>query len=219
MTHSWRDRAERPIDTSAGETRSTSRDEAELLRRLRNGDATAFGSLVDRYHTQMIQFALTFVSSRALAEEVAQDTWLGLVRSLDRFEGRCSLQTWIYKILANRARTTGVRARRTVAVGGPELALGSKYFTEGGSWAVPPVPWTDEVDDRLSAPIVIKRIHALIEELPDSQRQVVTLRDVQGLSNSEVCEILGISEGNQRVLLHRARTWVRKQLEEEVTGW
>ena len=194
-------------------------DEGELLRRLRAGDEAAFASLVDRYHAPLIRVALTFVSSRAVAEEVVQDTWLGVLRGVDRFEGRSSLQTWLYRILVNRARTTGVREHRSLPLADTEPAVDPGRFAPDGTWASPPEHWSDEVDERLSAPALAARIRTLVEQLPVGQRQVVTLRDVEGLSSAEVCEILGISEGNQRVLLHRGRSRVRAVVEEEMQRW
>lgn len=193
-------------------------DEKELIARLRAGDEHAFADLVNRYHLSMVRVASTFVPSRAVAEEVVQDTWLGVVRGLPRFEGRSSLKTWIFRILVNRARTTGVREPRTVELDtgdGP----GDDRFTPQGAWREPPVIWTDDIEDRLAAPEMAGRVRDVVELLPESQRQVVTLRDIEGLTSSEVCDLLGISEGNQRVLLHRARTRVRAMLEDDVRKW
>ena len=194
-------------------------EEDDLLRRLRAGDEDAFATLVERHHAPMIRLALSFVRRREVAEEVVQDTWLGLLRGLDRFEGRSSLQTWLYRILVNRARSTGVREQRSVAVADPGATLEAAAFGRDGSWAAPPAPWVDDVDDRLSAPAMKSRILELIELLPSAQRQVVTLRDVQGLSSVAVCDVLDITDGNQRVLLHRARTWVRQMLADDMSGW
>jgi RNA polymerase sigma-70 factor (ECF subfamily) len=194
-------------------------EEDDLLRRLRAGDEDAFATLVERHHAPMIRLALSFVRRREVAEEVVQDTWLGLLRGLDRFEGRSSLQTWLYRILVNRARSTGVREQRNVAVADPGATLEAAAFGRDGSWAAPPAPWVDDVDDRLSAPAMKSRILELIELLPSAQRQVVTLRDVQGLSSVAVCDVLDITDGNQRVLLHRARTWVRQMLADDMSGW
>jgi RNA polymerase sigma-70 factor (ECF subfamily) len=190
-------------------------DEAALIERLRAGDGQAFAELVDRYNASMIRVASAFVPSRAVAEEVVQDTWIGVIKGIGRFEGRSSLKTWIFRILVNRARTTGAREPRSVELDTGD-GLGSDRYTAGGAWREPPAPWTDDVDDRLSAPEVAARIRQAVEQLPDSQRQVVTLRDVEGLPSSEVCAMLGISEGNQRVLLHRARTRVRAMLEQDL---
>jgi RNA polymerase sigma-70 factor (ECF subfamily) len=193
-------------------------DEDELLARLRSGDERAFADLVDRYHASMVRVASTFVPSRAVAEEVVQDTWLGVVRGLPRFEGRSSLKTWIFRILVNRARTTGSREPRSVELDTGD-GLAADRFTAQGTWREPPVVWTDDIEDRLIAPEIAVRIRQVVEELPAAQRQVVTLRDLEGLSSNEVCEMLGISEGNQRVLLHRARTRVRAMLEDDVKKW
>ena len=164
----------------------------------------------------MIRLACTFVPSVSVAEEVVQDTWLGLVRGITGFEGRSSLRTWLFHVLVNRARSTGVRERRptTAAAGGP--AVDPSRFRADGSWADPPVPWPEEVDDRLVAAQLAERIRPRIDELPEMQRQVVTLRDVEGLGAMEVCELLGLSEGNQRVLLHRGRSRLRGMLESEM---
>ena len=187
-------------------------EDAELVARLRSGDEEAFRFLVARYHTSLLRLAQTMVPSRAVAEEVVQDTWLGLVRGINRFEGRSSLRTWLFHVLVNRARSTGVHERRpaTGTTAGP--TVDPSRFGPQGNWADPPVPWPDDIDDRLVAQDLAERIRPRIDELPDMQRQVVTLRDVEGLGSPEVCELLGISEGNQRVILHRARSSVRQQL-------
>ena len=191
-------------------------DDADLVLRLRTGDEEAFRYLVERYHTSLLRLAQTMVPSRAVAEEVVQDTRLGLVRGIDRFEGRSSLRTWLFHVLVNRARSTGVRERRPTmgATAGP--SVDPSRFGPDGAWADPPVPWPEEVDDRIVAAQLAERLRPLIDELPESQRQVVTLRDVEGLSAQEVCDVLGLSEGNQRVLLHRARTRLRGMLELEM---
>jgi RNA polymerase sigma-70 factor (ECF subfamily) len=191
-------------------------EDAELVNRLRAGDEDAFRYVVERYHPSLLRLAQTMVPSRAVAEEVVQDTWLGLVRGINAFEGRSSLRTWLFHVLVNRAKSTGVRERRP-AVGitaGP--AVDRSRFAADGSWADPPVPWPDEVDDRLVASQLAHRIRPRIDELPDMQRQVVILRDVEGLDASEVCELLGLSDGNQRVLLHRGRSRLRGMLESEM---
>jgi RNA polymerase sigma-70 factor (ECF subfamily) len=190
-------------------------DDGDLIGRLRAGDGQAFAELVDRYNASMIRVASAFVPSRAVAEEVVQDTWIGVIKGSGRFEGRSSLKTWIFRILVNRARTTGAREPRSVELDTGD-GLGADRFTAGGTWREPPAPWSDDIDDRLSAPEIATRIRETVEQLPDSQRQVVTLRDIEGLSSSEVCAMLGISEGNQRVLLHRARTRVRAMLEQDL---
>lgn len=191
-------------------------DDAELLARLRAGDETAFVALVEQYHTSMVRLASTFVPNRAVAEEVVQDAWLGVLRGLDRFEGRASLRTWLFRILVNRARSTGVREHRSVPTPLDEPAVDPSRFAADGHWLEPPVPWTEEVENRLAAADTVDRIRTLVGTLPDLQRQVITLRDMEGLSAGEVCSMLEISEGNQRVLLHRARSRVRRVLAEEL---
>jgi RNA polymerase sigma-70 factor, ECF subfamily len=190
--------------------------ERELLDRLRDGDEEAFVELVDRYHTPMVRLAMTFVPSRAVAEEVAQDAWLGVLRGIERFEERAALKTWLFRILVNRARTTGARERRSVPVAEAEPAVDPARFGAGGAWASPPSPWPEDVDERLSAEQMGAKIRAAVAQLPARSRQVVLLRDIEGLASSEVCELLGISEANQRVLLHRGRERVRESLEPEL---
>jgi RNA polymerase sigma-70 factor (ECF subfamily) len=190
-------------------------DDTELLRRLRTGDEQAFVILVRRYHDAMLRLASSFVPSRAVAEEVVQDTWMGVVRGIGGFEGRSSFRTWLFRILVNRARTTGERERRSIAIGTAEPAVDQSRFDAAGGWAAPPEQWADDIDDRLRAGKLAGRIRSAIEELPARQREVVTLRDVDGLSSDEVCHVLDISDGNQRVLLHRGRSRVRQVLETE----
>jgi RNA polymerase sigma-70 factor (ECF subfamily) len=190
-------------------------DDVELLARLRAGDESAFAVLVDRYHGPMLRLAAMFVPSRAVAEEVVQDTWLGVFRGVDRFEGRSSLKTWLFRILLNRARTTGRRERRTMLLD-DESALDRVRFDAGGHWSTPPVAWTDEIENRLDAAGITERIQAAIDALPGGQREVVVLRDVDGLSSEDVCDLLDITDGNQRVLLHRGRSRIRRVLEQQV---
>lgn len=189
-----------------------------MVERLRRKDEEAFGALVTRYHAPMVRLALTFVPNRSVAEEVVQDTWLGVIRGIDRFEERSSLKTWIFRILVNRARKTGARERRTVAVDDVDGVGGSDRFSPDGSWSQPPVEWADDVIDRLFATSVAKRLRIAIDELPPDQCQVVTLRDVERLSAPETCAILDISDANQRVLLHRARSRLRRTIESEIGG-
>ena len=189
--------------------------DAELTQRLRAGDEQAFVLLVRRYHDPMLRLACSFVPSLAVAEEVVQDTWMGVLRGLGGFEGRSSFRTWLFRILVNRARTAGARERRSVAVGSGGPAVDGSRFDSAGSWSDPPEHWTEAIDDRLYAGKLADRIRSAIVELPPRQREVVTLRDVEGMSSSEVCLVLDISEGNQRVLLHRGRSRVRQVLETE----
>lgn len=193
------------------------RDE-ELLARLRAGEEQAFIELVGRYHTSMVRLASAFVPSRAVAEEVAQDSWVGVLRGVERFEGRSSLKTWLFSIVLNRARTTGERERRVLPLSDPGPTLDRSRFGADGAWSQPPVPWPEEVDERLSAKAVAQQIRAAVDALPDGPRHVVLLRDVEGLDSGEVCELLGISPGNQRVLLHRGRARVREAIAHQLGG-
>jgi RNA polymerase sigma-70 factor, ECF subfamily len=189
--------------------------EGELLLRLRSGDERAFVSLVERHQKQMLRLAASFVPSRAIAEEVVQDTWLALLRGLDTFEGRSSLKTWLFGILVNKARTTGTREYRIVPVADPEPCVDPARFDESGSWADPPERWIEAAEGRVAAGKLADRIRSLIDELPARQREVVILRDVEEMSSEEVCSVLEISDGNQRVLLHRGRSRLRQLFEDE----
>jgi RNA polymerase sigma-70 factor (ECF subfamily) len=168
----------------------------------------------------MLRVASSFVPSRQVAEEVVQETWVAVLRGIDAFEGRSSLRTWLFKILVNRARTAGSRERRSLPVGvigdGGLAGPATERFDESGGWLTPPEQWPDEVDDRFQADKLAEVIRSAIDDLPDRQRRVVTLRDVEGLSGAEVCDILQISEANQRVLLHRARSRLRQVVAAEV---
>lgn len=187
----------------------------ELLLRLRSGDEHAFVSLVKRYHEPMLRLAASFVPSHAVAEEVVQDTWLAVLRGLDGFEGRSSLKSWLFRILVNRARTTGTREHRSVPVADPEPAVDPARFEASGSWADPPEHWIEAAESRVEAGKLAGRVRAWLDELPARQREVVLLRDVEELSSEEVCAVLSISEGNQRVLLHRGRSRLRQLFEDE----
>jgi len=187
----------------------------DLLQRLRAGDEQAFVVLVRRYHDSMIRLASSFVPSRAVAEEVVQDAWMGVLRGIGGFEGRSSFRTWLFRILVNRARTAGARERRSIAIGDAGPAVDQSRFDAAGAWVAPPEQWIEAIDDRLRAGKMAHRIRSAIEELPSRQREVVTLRDVEGLSSDEVCHVLEITDGNQRVLLHRGRSRVRQVLETE----
>ena len=198
-----------------------SEDERELAA-LRAGDEHAFLALVQRLYPSMLHVALAFVSSRAVAEEVVQETWLGVLQGLGRFEGRSSLRRWIFGILTNCARTRGVREARTVPLssfaveGEEEPSVDASRFRPPddshwpGHWSAPPTPWPEEQMLRRES---LEAVERAVQELPAAQRAVITLRDIQGCESSEVCDLLGISEGNQRVLLHRARSKVRARLE------
>jgi RNA polymerase sigma-70 factor, ECF subfamily len=205
-------------------------NEAQLLRSLRDGDEKAFAMLVDEHGAAMLRVAQLYVRSRAVAEEVVQEAWLGVLRGIERFEGRSSLRTWLFRIVANLAKTRAVREVRSV----PFSALATAETEEqgpsvpperfrgpddrwSGHWATPPEDWGRPEQELLSAETreVIARA---IDTLPESQRQVITLRDVEGWTSEEVCNVLELSETNQRVLLHRARTKVRHALDDYLMG-
>jgi RNA polymerase sigma-70 factor, ECF subfamily len=191
-------------------------DDAALVARLQAGDEDAFVALVERYHPFLLRLATTFVPSRAVAEEVVQDAWLGVVRGIERFEGRSSLKTWLYRIVVNRARSAGAAERRQVPPAGEEGAVDGRRFDAAGHWVDPPAPWADDVDDRILARQTVERVKECLSALPPAQRTVVLLRDFDGLPPEAVCGALGISEGNQRVLLHRGRSKLRSMLEREL---
>ena len=183
-------------------------DDGRLVELVRTGDEAAFADLIRRYQPRLLRFAEATVGSHAVAEEVCQDTWLAVVRGVDRFEGRSSFKTWLFRILLNRARTG---ARREERAGRPDDQVVER-FDASGAWASPPVPWADRVDERLVAEDLARRVHDLLSGLPEQQRQVVVLRDVEGLPAAEVASLLGISDANQRVLLHRGRARLRESL-------
>jgi RNA polymerase sigma-70 factor (ECF subfamily) len=212
-------------DASRSRTRVPAEDVA-LVKRMLAGDEAAFTHVVERYHGSLIRLAMAFVASHDAAEEVVQDTWVAVLRGLHAFEGRSPLKSWIFGILTNRAKTRGVRDKRTVAfselsnVGSDsELAVDPDRFTPAGSWATPPDRWDRHTPEQL---LLHQEARAIIDkaiaDLPATQRAVVTLRDREGLDAAEVCNILELSETNQRVLLHRARSKVRAALERYVAG-
>jgi RNA polymerase sigma-70 factor (ECF subfamily) len=196
---------------------------------LRRGDEHAFVDLVRTHHAALVRLARASVSSDAVAEEVAQETWLAVIEGIDRFEGRSSLKTWIFSILVNKARTRGVRDKRVVPLsslggrGDDAPAVDPDRFVRegqrwGGHWSQPPVPWTQGPADRLIARETMEVTAQAIAQLPSRQRAVITMRDVDGWSSGETCALLELTEGNQRVLLHRARSQVRCALEEHLGG-
>lgn len=191
-------------------------DETRLVEALRAGDEAAFDALIRRHESAMLRLALSHVGSLARAEEVVQDTWLAVIRGLPRFRGESSLKTWIFRILLNRARTRGRRESRTLPLSDLDLgvtldadAIDRLVTSPADAFAgrPEPSPLRTVLDGELRA-----RIEAAIERLPARQRTVLTLRDVEGWSAEEVCNAMGISETNQRVLLHRARSRVRQEL-------
>ena len=200
-------------------------DDAALVQALRDGDEAAFAGLVEELTGPLTRLAMAHVPSRAVAEEVVADTWLAVITGIDRFEGRSALRTWIFQILLNQARTRGVREKRTLPFayfrrraeeGGDEPAVEPERFhrrgAERGGWARPPIDWGDP-SEKLASDEARDVMLRAIADLPPRQREVLTLRDVQGYSAEEARNALGVSETNQRVLLHRARSKVRAELE------
>jgi RNA polymerase sigma-70 factor (ECF subfamily) len=205
-------------------------DDRELVEALRAGDEAAFEKLVTTYHAAMVRVASFYVGSRAVAEEVAQETWMAVIRGIDRFEERSSVKTWMFGILTNQARRRGERERRTVPFSsmstgdeGPEPGLEPERFHPDsdhwpGHWSDPPRPWSDVVMDQLEAAETRAVVLDAIQALPPNQRDVIALRDVEGWSPEDVSAALGITDGNQRVLLHRARVRVRAVLDRHFQG-
>ena len=200
--------------------------EANLVARLRAGDEAAFEGLIARHYATMLAVAMTYVKGRAVAEEVVQETWLAVIEGLDRFEGRSSLKTWILSILVNKAKTRGVREARSVAftaLEGSEPAVSPDRFRGPadpypGHWRTPPGDWHKAADEAVEDRDTLRVVMAAIAELPAAQQSVIRMRDVEGYSSEEVCTALDVSEGNQRVLLHRARSRVRQALERHLDG-
>jgi RNA polymerase sigma-70 factor, ECF subfamily len=201
-------------------------DEGDLIRCLRDGDEEAFGSLVDRYHGPMIRFARGFVNDQTVAEEVVQDAWLGVLNGLAAFAGRSSLKSWIFAIVANKAKTRAGKEARSIPfsamaareASGAEPAVDPDRFLGAdaewpGHWARPPESWGERPEERLLSREMMHQFARILESLPAAQRTVLTLRDVEGHDAKSVCNILGVTETNMRVLLHRARSRVRGQLE------
>jgi RNA polymerase sigma-70 factor (ECF subfamily) len=199
--------------------------DVRLAAALRRGDADAFATLVDRHSPAMLRVALAYVPSRATAEEVVQETWIAVMRGIDRFEGRSSIKTWIFRILTNVAMRSGARERRSMPFsalaesedsGEPTVDadrfLPADHERYPGHWALMPARWPTP-EDGLLAGETREVIAAAIAELPDAQRTVISLRDIEGWTAEEVSEALEITPGNQRVLLHRARSRVRTAIE------
>jgi RNA polymerase sigma-70 factor, ECF subfamily len=215
----------RAVEASSRSGATASADD-DLIQRLLAGDEAAFTYIVQRYHGSLIRVAMAFVATRDVAEEVVQETWLAVLNGLPAFEGRSALKSWIFSILTNRAKTRGVREKRTVSfseLSSPgsdgEPAVDPDRFTSAGTWSAPPSRWDRDTPEQL---LLRQEARGVIEkaiaELPPSQRAVVTLRDIEGLDATEVCNILELSETNQRVLLHRGRSKVRATLERYAAG-
>lgn len=203
-------------------------DELALLQALLAGDETAFTTLVEQYHASLIRIANLFVKDIATAEEVAQETWLAVLQGLQKFEGRSSLKTWIFSILTNKARTRGQRDKRIVPFSDMETSASDSPTVDPvrfnpasadeypNHWATDPQSWDDLPETRLLSQEIMNVLQQAIASLPENQSAVVTLRDVHEIPSHEVCNILGISETNQRVLLHRARARLRQALEDHL---
>jgi RNA polymerase sigma-70 factor, ECF subfamily len=189
--------------------------DSELVSRLLAGDEGAFTQLVEKYQSAMLAIAAGYVPSRTVAEEAVQDAWVGVLRGISGFGQRASFRTWLFRILINRAISVATRERRSVPVADMDPVVDASRFDASGNWLVPPEPWADQVDDRLIAVKMADRILTAIGDLPPRQGEVVTMRDVQGMSGEEVRAILGISDANQRVLLHRGRSRLRQVIESE----
>ena len=198
-------------------------EEATLIAGLRARDEAAFMTLVDMYGASLLRLAQLFVRDRAVAEDVVQETWVGVLRGIDRFEGRSSFKTWLYRILTNTAKTRGVRESRSTpfsALAGDDdegTVDADRFRPDGdrfaGHWTSYPEDWSVIPEARLVADETMAVIREAIDRLPETQRTVITLRDVEGWSSEEVRNVLELSETNQRVLLHRARAKVRASLE------
>lgn len=206
--------------------RSASQQDLGLVAALRGGDETAFMMLVERYQPAMLRIARMYVSTHAVAEDVVQDAWVGVLKGLDGFEGRSSLRTWIFRILVNTAKTRGQREARSLPFSSvwaadpdgessvdPDRFLPLSHPLSPGAWAEPPVGWESTPEERLLSKEALTVVSRAIEALPPNQREVIRLRDVLGWPSSDVRNALDISETNQRVLLHRARAKVRRALE------
>jgi RNA polymerase sigma-70 factor (ECF subfamily) len=214
------------IEPGAEDTASA--EEIRLIAALRAGDERAFMTLIDRYQSTLVRLALLYVGDRDAAEDVVQETWLGVFQGIDRFEGRSSLKTWLFRILTNRAKRRGERDHRSIpfsAAVSPgddeETSVGpDRFFPPGhewaGHWSSLPTDWDVLPEERFLSAETRAAVDRAIATLPPTQREVITLRDVEGWTSEEVRNALDLSETNQRVLLHRARTKVRKALEEQL---
>jgi RNA polymerase sigma-70 factor (ECF subfamily) len=206
-------------------------EDRRLVQGLRAGDEAVYTELVRGWHPAMVRVARMYVRDRSVAEEVVQETWLAVLGGIDRFEGRSSLKTWVFRILTNRAKTRGVREARSVpfsALGGDaeaqagEPAVPAERFLSPdnprtpSAWATPPRSWASIPEERLEARETLDCIRMAIADLPDAQRAVIALRDIDGWSAAEVRDALEITDANQRVLLHRARSKVRMACETEL---
>lgn len=204
-------------------------DEPSLLKSLHGGDEDAFAWLVQQYHSSLKRLAWTYVQNERLADEITQETWVAVLKGLKRFEGRSSLKTWIFTILTNKAKTLGQREKRIMTFSEMDDTFNanptvdsvrfrpSNSETFAGHWVQDPSSWEDIPEKQIMSQETLNMVRQAISTLPDNQRVVITLRDIEEFSSDEVCNILGISETNQRVLLHRARAKVRGELEKHLS--
>jgi RNA polymerase sigma-70 factor (ECF subfamily) len=215
--------------TEAAEAAAAAAEDRRLVAGLRAGDEAVYGELLRRWHPGMLRVARMYVRDRGTAEDVVQETWLAVLQGIDRFEGRSSLKTWVFRILTNRAKTRGGREARSVpfsALGGDAEAgepavpedrfLGADDPRTPQAWATPPRSWAAVPEERLEARETIDCIRMAIADLPDAQRIVIALRDIDGWTAAEVRDALEITDSNQRVLLHRARSKVRMACEAQL---
>ncbi len=195
-------------------------NDTELLDRLRSGDEKAFRLIVTQHHRSMVRVAQYYVASESSAEDVVQETWLAVLRGIDRFEGRSSLKTWLFHIVANQARTLARREGRSVPTDFTDdsVTLNRALFDENGMWKDPPAASTKSLAEVVADANFVARVKRAIELLAEPLRTVVTLRDVEGLSTNEVAQILELTEGNVRVILHRGRTRVRNTVQDHHLG-
>ena len=198
------------VSSSIRPTIGLMESEGELVARLRDGDELAFVMLMRLYQMPMLRLAKSMVDNDAVAEEAVQDTWMSVVRGIDRFEARSSLKTWLFRILVNRVRSAHADEERRTPRRAP--SVDPSFFDSSGSWIHPVVSWDQDIDYRIVADSIAPALRTALDRLPSRQREVVLLRDVEGLSSQEASEVLGIRSGNQRVLLHRGRAGLREML-------
>jgi len=203
-----------------------------LVQRLRDGDESAFTGLIDQFHASFVRFAQGYVHDRALAEDVAQEAWIGILRGLHQYAGRASFKSWMFRILVNCAKRRATRESRSVPFStvwddtdNPlDSAVPEAWFRGSGDqfpggWVMFPRSWSDAPEQRLISEEIRAELATEIDKLPHKQREVLVLRDVDGLSSDEVCNALQLSESNQRVLLHRARARLRQALAERLPNY
>lgn len=219
------------FQTGAGDLRGVEGREAAaardqvLIARLRTKDRAAFAALVARHAGALLRVAQSLVRDRAAAEEVVQETWMGVLTGIDTFEGRSSLRTWLFQILVNKARTRFAREGRSIPFSaladsgdGDPPAVDPSRFDERQAWREPPAAWDDNPESIAMRSESLAAIEAAIDQLPEAQRAVLTMRDIEGLETEDICNLLAITVTNQRVLLHRARAKVRQELERHFAG-